>query len=83
MQMRKWACGLLCLLLAALFLLPASAAAGPTLAATLPDASEWENAIVQRGSRRTFDVWRGTPPAARSPPPSSSTAKGGADVGRQ
>ena len=57
MQMRKWACGLLCLLLAALFLLPASAAAGPTLAATLPDASEWENAIVQRGSRRTFDVW--------------------------
>ena len=57
MQMRKWVCGLLCLLLAALFLLPASAAAGPTLAATLPDASEWENAIVQRGSRRTFDVW--------------------------
>lgn len=57
MQMRKWACGLLCLLLAALFLLPASAAAGPTVTTTLPDASEWENAIVQRGSRRTFDVW--------------------------
>ena len=57
MQMRKWVCGLLCLLLAALFLLPASAAAGPTVATTLPDAPEWENAIVQRGSRRTFDVW--------------------------
>ena len=57
MQMRKWVCGLLCLLLAALFLLPASAAAGPTVTTTLPDASEWENAIVQRGSRRTFDVW--------------------------
>ena len=55
--MRKWVCGLLCLLLAALFLLPASAAAGPTVATTLPDAPEWENAIVQRGSRRTFDVW--------------------------
>lgn len=55
MKKQKWLitviCIVLCLVVMISFVIPVSAASGPTLSSTLSDN------IVQKGSKKTFDVW--------------------------